>query len=193
MTTLLVDPERIVYPEVDRDEVIRVVLESDGFRAETAYVERHPEYKVHREPRLYKVLHDGLVRVVFPVECGTIQLASIVAVTCLYDIEKKYNIYGHAICAGPGVNSLLKAIHAPLGNANSQPGIAGEKAVLHFVDWKRAAWDKFLTDELDLGAEEASRIWIRNFWKALDRLFGGGHLCNCPNDYHWKGQQHHGT
>lgn len=185
MTTQLAEPEAIVYPEVDRDHVIQTILDSDGFRGETVYTERHPAYKVHREPRLYKVLHDGLVRVVFPVECGNIQLASIIAITTLYDIEKEYNIYGHAICAGPGVNGLLKAIHAPLGNANPQPGVDGEKAVMRFVDWKRAAWDKFLTEELDLGEQEASDIWVRNFWKALDRLFGGGHLCNCPDDYHW--------
>lgn len=187
MTMQLAEEQALVCTEVDRDRVIQTILDSDGFRAETIYTERHPAYKVHRQPRLYKVLHDGLVRVVFPVECGTIQLASIVAITTLYDIEKEYNIYGHTICAGPGVNGLLGAIHAPLGNANPQPGLDGEKAVLRFVDWKRAAWDKFLTDELDLGSEQAGDIWVRNFWKALDRLFDGGHLCNCPDDYHWKG------
>lgn len=188
MTTQPAELHEIVYPEVDRDHVIQTVLDSDGFRAETVYTERHTPYTVSREPRLYKVLHDGLVRVVFPVECGPIQLASVIAITTLYDIEKKYNIYGHTICAGPGVNGLLAAIHAPLGNANPQPGIEGEKAVLRFIDWKRAAWDKFLIDELELGSEEASDQWVRNFWKALDRLFGGGHLCNCPEDYHWNGR-----
>ena len=188
MTTQLADVKPKFHPAVDRAHVIQTVLNSEGYRAEVRYTERHPAYKVHREPRLYKVLHDGLVRVAFPVDCGNIQLASIIAITCLYDIEKNYNIYGHAICAGPGVNPLLKAIHAPLGNANSQPGAAGEKAVLRFAEWKRAAWDKFLIDELDLGSTAASKIWIRSFWKALDRLFGGGHLCNCPDDYHWNGE-----
>jgi hypothetical protein len=187
MPPQLAEAPRKELPAVDMKRVVQACLDSDGYRAEVRYTERYPEYKVSREPRLYKVLHDGHVRVVFPVECGPIQLASVVAITCLYDIEKGYNVYGHTICAGPGVNVLLKAIHAPLGNANSQPGLLGERAVLRFVDWKRAAWDKFLLDELDLGSEAASDIWKRNFWKALDRLFGGGYLLNCPDDYHWKG------
>jgi hypothetical protein len=57
-----------------------------------------------------------------------------------------------------------------------QPGKAGEKAIAQFVGWKQAAWTRFLNDELDLGTERASAIWIANFWKALDRMFGGGHL-----------------
>jgi hypothetical protein len=57
-----------------------------------------------------------------------------------------------------------------------QPGKAGEKAIAQFVAWKEAAWVKFLNDELELGTETASAVWIANFWKALDRMFGGGHL-----------------
>jgi len=47
---------------------------------------------------------------------------------------------------------------------------------MKFVAWKEAAWVKFLNDELELGNEEASAIWLDSFWKALDRLFGTGHL-----------------
>jgi hypothetical protein len=97
------------------------------------------------------------------------------------------NTYAHTICAGPGVNVTLKAIHSPLGRATPQPGSAGDKAVLHFVAWKQAAWGRFLMDELELGAKVASALWLRSFWKAMDRLFAGGVLRNCPEDYHWRG------
>ena len=57
---------------------------------------------------------------------------------------------------------------------------------MHFVDWKRAAWDQFLLAELDHGREYASALYLQNFWKAMDRLFGGGYLLNCPDSYHWR-------
>jgi hypothetical protein len=74
------------------------------------------------------------------------------------------------------VNSLFRAIWAPMPSALPQHGRDGEKAIMKFVAWKEAAWVKFLNDELELGNEEASAIWLDNFWKALDRLFGTGHL-----------------
>ena len=47
---------------------------------------------------------------------------------------------------------------------------------MKFIAWKAAGWSKFLNDELAIGTEEASRIWLDNFWKALDRMYGGGNL-----------------
>jgi hypothetical protein len=164
--------------------IISAVRSSECFKAEVAYAERGG-YTVGREPRLYKELEDDQVRVVFPVDNARIEEGSVVAITCLYDKRQQVNIYGHAICAGPGTNALLRAIYAPLGKATAQPGMGGEKATLHFVQWKQAAWGKFLNDELELGPERASAIWTRNFWKALDRMFAGGVLMNCPNEYRW--------
>ena len=74
------------------------------------------------------------------------------------------------------MNALFRAIWAPMPSALPQHGRDGEKAIMKFVAWKEAAWVKFLNDELELGNEEASAIWLDNFWKALDRLFGTGHL-----------------
>ena len=60
--------------------------------------------------------------------------------------------------------------------------MAGEAAIAQFVAWKEASWTKFLNDELLLGTETASSLWIATFWKALDRMFGGGHLVNYDPD-----------
>ncbi|HNR31648.1 MAG TPA: hypothetical protein PKI11_12230 [Candidatus Hydrogenedentes bacterium] len=169
-----------------KEEVIEAVRESACFQAEEAYAARGG-YRTLPDPRLYKELEDDHVRVVFPTDVTNLEEGSVIAITCLFDRKENVNIYGHTICAGPGVNALLRAIHAPLGKATPQPGAAGERAVLHFVAWKQAAWGKFLLDELELGNRKASEIWIRNFWKALDRMFGAGVLMNVPDDFHWKG------
>lgn len=175
-----------------RDRIVHACLDSECFKAEVHYAERSGHHKIERAARLYKVLdHDTgrgehLVRVVFPAESQLIELGTVMAITCIYDLEREYNIYGHVICAGPGVNGLLKAIHAPMGSAHPQPGAAGERAIMHFVDWKRAEWDRFLIDELERGRQAASDLCIENFWKALDRMFGGGCLLNCPDTYHWR-------
>ena len=32
-----------------------------------------------------------------------------------------------------------------------------------------------------MGAERASTIWIENFWRALDRMYGSGNLLSEPS------------
>jgi hypothetical protein len=170
----------------NRERIVRECLESDCFATEVAYVEA-AGYRVSRQVRLYKELENDKVRVVFPTEAAELEDGAVVAITCLYDRGQGRNTYAHTICAGPGANPTLRAVHSPLARATPQPGVAGDKAVLHFVEWKKASWGKFLNDELELGNKEASKLWIRSFWKALDRLFGGGVLHNCPDDHHWRG------
>ena len=176
-----------------RDRIVQACLDSECFKAEVHYAERSGHHKILRAPRLYKVLDydtgrgEHLVRVVYPAADQLIELGTVLAITCLYDLDREYNIYGHVICAGPGVNGLLKAIHAPMGSAHPRPGADGERAIMHFVDWKRAEWDRFLIDELARGRQAASDLYIENFWKALDRMFGGGYLLHCPESYHWRG------
>lgn len=171
---------------LNKEEVIGAVRRSECFKAEVKYAERGG-YAVAMEPRLYKELEDGLVRVVFPADTERLEDGAVVAITCLFDRKANENIYGHTICAGPGVNGLLRAIHSPLGKATPQAGEAGEKAVLHFVEYKKAIWGKFLVDELELGNKGASALWLKNFWKALDRMFAGGVLMDVPDSWHWKG------
>jgi hypothetical protein len=169
------------------ERIVQATLDSPAYQAEKNYVEQCEGYTVIERVRLFKHLEENLVRVVFPVECGPLELGSVIAVTCLYDLDKDYNIYGHTICAGPGANTLLRAIHAPLGNAHPQPGEEGQKAIMRFVDFKRALWDRLLLESLDLGEQQATEHFVRDFWKSLDRMFGANTLYNCPDDYHWKG------
>jgi hypothetical protein len=156
-------------------EIVDAVRRSENFRSEVRYVSRGG-YEVAGQPRLFKHLEQGLVRVVFPTTVSEVVEGTVVALVCLYDQREQYNVYAHTICAGPGVNVLLRASFSQMPQALPQPGRDGEKAIGQFVAWKEAAWVKFLNDELDLGSEEATTLWLANFWKALDRMFGGGHL-----------------
>ncbi|HMV32071.1 MAG TPA: hypothetical protein PKA50_08100 [Gemmatimonadales bacterium] len=166
---------------MDRETIVRLVRESDAFQGEARYLERGG-YQLTEQPRLFKHLEDDLVRVVFATNVTEVVEGTVVAMVTLYDQRQKYNIYAHTICAGPGVNILLKARFNPMPQARPQPGVAGEAAIAQFVAWKEASWTKFLNDELLLGTETASSLWIATFWKALDRMFGGGHLVNYDPD-----------
>ena len=157
--------------------IVAAVRESENFKSEIRYIARGG-YEVADGPRLFKHLEDDLVRVVFPTTVAETADGTIVAVVCLYDLRERSNVYAHTICAGPGVNILLRAQFNPMPQARPQPGREGEKAIAQFVAWKEAAWVKFLNDELDLGTPAASALWIASFWKALDRMFGQGHLLN---------------
>jgi hypothetical protein len=168
----------------EKERIIQAVRDSACFQAEVHYAERGG-YEIESEPRLYKVLEEDLVRVVFPAKPSYMEEGTVLAVTCLYDRAKDYNIYGHTICAGPGVNVLLKNVFAPLGGAHPQAGNAGPKAILKFVEVKRCIWNKFLLDDLEMGNAAAGALMVKNFWKALDRMFGGGVLMNVPDDWHW--------
>ena len=159
----------------DMRAIVEAIRNSENFKAEARYIGLGG-YTVADTPRLFKYLEDDLVRVVFPTNCTEVCDGAIVTLTTLWDRKNNYNIYAHTICAGPGVNSLFRAIWAPMPSALPQHGRDGEKAIMKYVAWKEAAWVKFLNDELELGNEEASAIWLDNFWKALDRLFGTGHL-----------------
>ena len=156
-------------------EIVDAVRRSDNFVSEVRYVARGG-YEVVDQPRLFKHLEHGLVRVVFPTTVSEVVEGTVVALVCLYDQREQYNVYAHTICAGPGVNTLLRASFSQMPQALPQPGRDGEKAIAQFVAWKEAAWVKFLNDELELGTEDASALWLASFWKALDRMFGSGHL-----------------
>ena len=179
--------QQMINSTEEQERIIQATLDSPAYRAEKNYVELSGHYTVIERVRLFKVLEEDLVRVVFPVDCGPLEVGSVLAVTCLYDLKKDYNIYGHTICAGPGVNTLLKAIHAPLGSAHPQPGEIGQKEILRFAEYKRALWDRYQLENMDISPQDASDRFVRDFWKSMDRMFGGHCLHNCPDDYHWKG------
>ncbi len=139
-------------------------------------------YEIAARPRLFKNLENDLVRVVFPTTVTEVGEGTIVALACLYDRRQSSNVYAHTICAGAGVNILLRAFDNPMPQALPQPEPLGPRAIRQFVAWKEASWVKFLNDELEMGTARASQVWIASFWKALDRMFGGGHLVDYEPD-----------
>jgi hypothetical protein len=159
----------------DTKEIVAIVRESENFKSEVRYIARGG-YEIAARPRLFKILENDLVRVVFPTTVTEVVEGTIVALACLYDRRQNSNVYAHTICAGGGVNILLRAFDNPMPQALPQPEPLGQRAIRQFVAWKEASWVKFLNDELELGTARASEIWIASFWKALDRMFGGGHL-----------------
>lgn len=160
---------------MERDEIIRRVRESACFKAEASYLARGG-VEVADRPRLFKYLEREKVRLIFPTLVAQIEEGVAVAMVCLFDLAENVNVYAHAVFAGPGANASLRSLFVPAAQAKPQPGIKGDKAILKFVAWKQAAWGKFLTDELEFGTEHAAKDWITNFWKALDRMYGGGNL-----------------
>ena len=155
--------------------IIEQTVSSECFRAEAAYL-RRGGLEVNRKPRLYKRIDNRFVRMIFSTSAREVDDGTVVALVCLWDEREKINVYAHCISAGPGVNAQLRAIHSPLNQVKPQPETEGDKAALKFVAWKQAAWGKFLNEELELGTPAASERWLAGFWKALDRMYGGGNL-----------------
>ncbi|MCE2943027.1 MAG: hypothetical protein ACK53A_09080 [Gemmatimonadota bacterium] len=165
----------------ERSTVIEAVKASENFKSEVRYIGRGG-YRVADQPRLFKVLEHDVVRVVFPTLVTEVAEGTIVGLVTLYDRRNQYNVYAHTLCAGPGTNILLRAFDSPMPQASPQPQPLGNKAIRQFCAWKEASWVKFLNDELELGTEEASRLWLASFWKALDRMFGYGYLIGFDPD-----------
>lgn len=157
------------------EEIIERTISSDCFHVETAYL-RRGGIETSGKPRLFKRIDDRFVRLIFPTNMQDVDDGTTVAMVCLWDEQEKINVYAHCISAGPGANSQLRALYSPLNQVKPQPGVAGDKAIAKFVAWKQAAWGKFLNEELEIGTREASQRWVKNFWTALDRMYGGGNL-----------------
>lgn len=160
---------------MEREAIIDETRRSACYQAESGYMAR-AGFEVLNAPRLFKRLENDKVRLIFPTIASRVDEGVAVGLVCLFDLTAKANLYAHPIFAGSGANAALKSLFTPSTQAKPQPGIEGNKAIVKFVAWKQAAWGKFLNDELELGTDEASAIWIRNFWKALDRMYGGGNL-----------------
>lgn len=157
------------------ETIIARTVESGCFQAEAGYL-RRGGLAVADKPRLLKHIDNRFVRMIFPTTAREVDDGTVVAMVCLWDADEQINVYAHCISAGPGVNAQLRALYSSLGQVKPQPGVEGDKASVKFVAWKQAAWGKFLNEELELGTAAASQRWIENFWKALDRMYGGGNL-----------------
>lgn len=156
-------------------EIIERTVTSECLRAEAAYLKRGG-VEVATRPRMVKRIDERFVRLMFPTSASEIDDGTVVALVCLWDCQEACNVYAHCISAGASVNAQLRSIYSPLNQVKPQPGVQGDKAIAKFIAWKQAAWGKFLNDELELGTAQASRRWIESFWKAIDRMYGGGHL-----------------
>jgi len=148
---------------------------SDAFRVEAAYL-RRGAISVLPRPRLLKQIDERFTRLIFPTDVKEVDDGTVVSMVCLWDARENINVYAHCISAGPGTNAQLRALYSPLNQVKPQPGIEGDKAIGKFIAWKQAAWGKFLNEELEHGTAAASARWLASFWKALDRMYGGGHL-----------------
>ena len=156
-------------------EIVERVVNSECFRAEAAYLLRGG-IETAVQPSMLKHIDDRYIRLVFPTDVRECDDGTVVAMVCLWDARENINVYAHCISAGPGVNAQLRSLYSPLNQVKPQPGMEGDKAVAKFIAWKQASWSKFLNEELELGTVEASERWLTGFWKALDRMYGGGHL-----------------
>lgn len=157
------------------DEIAGKTVASECFKVEAAYL-RRGGIDVAAQPKLFKRIDDRFVRLMFPTSVTEVDDGTVVALVCLWDHQEDCNVYAHCISAGPGVNAQLRALYSPLNQVKPQPGVRGDAAIAKFIAWKQAAWGRFLNEELECGTTEASRRWIESFWKALDRMYGGGHL-----------------
>ncbi|MFZ5623142.1 MAG: hypothetical protein ACOY71_01755 [Gemmatimonadota bacterium] len=64
------------------------------------------------------------------------------------------------------------------GGYDGDRGERGQAAIRKSVAWKEASGTRFLNGESESGTAEALALGIANFWKTLDRMFGGGWLVN---------------
>ena len=161
-------------------EIVERVVKSECFRAEAAYL-RRGGIETGTQPGMLKHIDDRYVRLIFPMNTRDLDDGTVVAMVCLWDVRENLNVYAHCISAGPGVNAQLRSLYSPLNQVKPQPGMEGDKAVAKFIAWKQASWSKFLNEELELGNAEASKRWLASFWKALDRMYGGGNLTGALN------------
>jgi hypothetical protein len=160
---------------VHEAEIIAKTISSACIETEAAYLRRGGIATAHR-PRLVKRIDARFLRMVFPTDVKEVDDGTVVGMVCLWDHQESINVYAHCISAGPGSNAQLRALYSPLNQVKPQPGTAGDAAIVKFVAWKQAAWGKFLNEELEMGTAAASQRWMTNFWKALDRMYGGGNL-----------------
>lgn len=157
---------------MDRSAIIAQVCQSPAFHVESACLARGG-FQVAEMPALFKVLEGDKLRLIFPTRAREVDGGVVVGLVCLYDLAEQCTVYAHGMTAGAGVNAALESLFVPATQARPQPGVDGYKARQKFVAWKQAAWSRFLDEELEQGTRKASTTWIQNFWKALDRMYGG--------------------
>lgn len=153
--------------------MIAHVVNSDAWETEAAYAARGG-FRVSRAPRIIQSLARGHVQLIFPTDAAVIQGGELVAVAVTYDRPAQRVVLAHCLSAGPEAEILF--MHGDVALALPPPQAGAAPARDAYRAWRRDAWDRFWLDELAGGYAQASERWLRSFWPALERLFGGNEL-----------------
>jgi radical SAM/Cys-rich protein len=125
---------------------------------------------------LLKRLDEEYTQVVFPTDAMVLQAGSLVAVSFVYHHASRRGTLSHCLCAGAETEIQFLKGDVAFGLPRPQPGDAGDGALANYRWWRRWAWSKFWTDDLESGPAVASENWLARFWTALEALFGGNDL-----------------
>lgn len=151
-------------------ESIAAVLSSDLWKVETTYAGRGG-FAVSEWPRIIRDLGTGFIQLIFPTNAALVQGGTLVAVSVVHSTPRRETVLAHCLSAGaePEVQFLFgdEAFGLP------PPCDDATAARAKYATWRLEAWSRFWLDELDYGIAMASERWLRDFWLALENLFGG--------------------
>jgi len=151
------------------------VMAGTAWNIEVAYA-RRGGFSILDRPRLIKQGAGGFLHLVFPTNARLIQSGTLVALSVAYEAAAHEVIYAHCLCAGPEAEIQFFGGRTSLGLPPLVTGDHERRAEAEYVTWRRKAWSDFWADELEQGIAAASAAWIRAFWEAMERLFGGNEL-----------------
>ncbi len=154
-------------------DTIATVVSSDVWKIENAYAQRGG-FAVSKCPRIVRDLGSGFIQLIFPTNAALVQGGTLVAVSVVHSTLRKETVLAHCLSGGPEPE-----IQFLLGNEAfglPQPCDDATEARATYATWRLEAWSRFWLDELENGIAIASERWLRDFWLALEDLFGGNDL-----------------
>ncbi len=155
--------------------IVADIVSSDAWSVESAYASRGGCAAVEC-PRLVRELDDDFIQVIFPTSVSLVQAGSLVAVSFTYHVPSRSIALSHCLCAGAESEIQFLKGDIAFGLPRPQSGKAGEDARTTYRSWRRSAWSRFWLNELESGLATASKTWIKEFWAALETLFGGNDM-----------------
>ncbi len=155
--------------------ILESILTSDAWQVESAYAHRGG-FTVLEQPGLIKDLDGDYVQVIFPTNALLLQAGVLVAVAFTYHLPSQSVVFSHCPCAGPETEIQFLKGDLSYGIPRPQAGKTGEDAIATYRSWRGRAWSRFWMNDLDNGLTVASETWIREFWSALELLFGGNDM-----------------
>ncbi len=161
--------------------IVADILSGDAWCVESAYVQRGG-FAIIDVPNLVKELDSEFVEVVFPTNALLLQAGVLVAVAFVYHRPSQSVVFSHCLCAGPEVEIQFLKGDVAFGLPRPQLGTAGEVAMSTYRSWRHGAWSRFWMNDLDSGIAVASKMWLAEFWSALEELFGGNEIPEAEKD-----------